>query len=110
MMLSRFGAIACFMGWLKKWGYGLTWKEVYVLAYGGLRGAIGISFALIVANDPAFDQKLKDIVLFDMAGNAVLTLIINGTTCGPLIKFLGLCVTSSVRNRVFLNLLEWLKQ
>lgn len=41
MILSRFGSIACFMSWLRKWGYGLTWKEVYVLAYGGLRGAIG---------------------------------------------------------------------
>ncbi len=55
MMLSRFSAIACFFPWLKKWGYGLTWKEVYVLTYGGLRGAIGISFALIVANDPEYD-------------------------------------------------------
>lgn len=44
MILSRFGSIACVMPWLKKWGYGLTWKEVYVLAYGGLRGAIGIFF------------------------------------------------------------------
>jgi len=41
MILSRFGSIACFMPWLKKWGYGLTWREVYVLAYGGLRGAVG---------------------------------------------------------------------
>jgi NhaP-type Na+/H+ or K+/H+ antiporter len=35
-------------------GYGLSWKEVYVLAYGGLRGAIGICFALIVAQDSDF--------------------------------------------------------
>lgn len=71
MILSRFGSIACFMSWLRKWGYGLTWKEVYVLAYGGLRGAIGIirikciklfivsiikgiSFAMIVANDDSY--------------------------------------------------------
>jgi hypothetical protein len=51
MILSRFASIACVMNWLRKWGYGLTWKEVYVLAYGGLRGAIGISFAMIVTND-----------------------------------------------------------
>ena len=44
MIVSRFASIACVMTWLKKWGYGLTWKEVYVLAYGGLRGAIGIFF------------------------------------------------------------------
>ncbi len=55
MILSRFGSIAIFMTWLKKWGYGLTWKEVYVLTYGGLRGAIGISFAMIVSNDHEYD-------------------------------------------------------
>lgn len=37
---------------------------------------------MIVANDDAYSQKLRDIILFDMAGNAILTLIINGTTTG----------------------------
>jgi len=45
------------------------------LAYGGLRGAIGIAFALIVANDNDFPIKFRSIVLFQMAGAAVLTLI-----------------------------------
>ena len=56
MMLARFGSIAIFMKWLRKWGYGLTWSEVYVLSYGGLRGAVGIAFAMIVANDRAYSQ------------------------------------------------------
>jgi hypothetical protein len=49
-------------------------------------------------------------VLFDMAGNAVLTLIINGTTAGPIIKSLGLCVISNVRQKVFVNFLQSLKE
>jgi NhaP-type Na+/H+ or K+/H+ antiporter len=51
MIAARFLAIAAFMKFLKNMGYGLTWKEVYVLTYGGLRGAVGISFALIVSRD-----------------------------------------------------------
>ncbi len=35
-------------------GYGLSWREVFVLTYGGLRGAVGIAFALIVSNDPHY--------------------------------------------------------
>jgi NhaP-type Na+/H+ or K+/H+ antiporter len=62
--VGRFMSIGLFMHWLKKWGYGLVWKEVIVLAYGGLRGAVGITFALIVAKDESLDDKLKDIILF----------------------------------------------
>lgn len=47
------------------------------MAYGGLRGAIGIAFALIVANDNDLPIKFRSIVLFQMAGAAVLTLISN---------------------------------
>ena len=89
MMIVRFSAIAIFMPILKRVAYGLTWVEVpliyllkefhplkvVVLAYGGLRGAIGIAFALIVANDSDFPIKFRSIVLFQMAGAAVLTLI-----------------------------------
>ena len=54
MMMARFFSIAIFMHWIKRMGYGLGWKEVIVLTYGGLRGAIGISFSLIIANEEAY--------------------------------------------------------
>jgi len=63
MILARFLAIASFMRFLPKMGYGLNWREVIVLTYGGLRGAIGIAFAMIVAKDDEFDQKTRDIVI-----------------------------------------------
>jgi NhaP-type Na+/H+ or K+/H+ antiporter len=59
MVFARFLSISLFMGYLPKLGYGLTWKEVYVLTYGGLRGAIGMSFALIVFNDTEYNQPLR---------------------------------------------------
>lgn len=51
MIGARFISISLFMGVLPSLGYGLTWRDVYVLTYGGLRGAIGLSFSLIVYND-----------------------------------------------------------
>jgi hypothetical protein len=44
-----------------------------------------------------------------MAGNAILTLIINGTTAGQLIKMLGLTNVSCVKERSFVNLMINLK-
>jgi NhaP-type Na+/H+ or K+/H+ antiporter len=35
-----------------------------VLTYGGLRGAVGITFAFIVAKDSSLPEKLKDIIIF----------------------------------------------
>jgi NhaP-type Na+/H+ or K+/H+ antiporter len=50
-MVGRFLAISIFMPWLTRTGYGLAWKEVIVLTYGGIRGAVGITFALLVVKD-----------------------------------------------------------
>jgi NhaP-type Na+/H+ or K+/H+ antiporter len=76
---------------------------VYVLAYGGLRGAVGIAFSLIVANNNSLPEKFRTIVLFDMAGCAFLTLVINAPTAGFFIRKLGLCVKSPVRVKIFMN-------
>jgi NhaP-type Na+/H+ or K+/H+ antiporter len=62
-----------------------------------LRGAIGLSFSLIVYNDTQYTDKLRDIVLFDMAGNVILTLLINGTTTGFFVKLVGMSSTSKVK-------------
>ena len=59
MMLSRFLSIMVFYKILKKHGYGFSLKDAIVLTYGGIRGAIGISFSLIVTNDSYFDENFK---------------------------------------------------
>ena len=63
-MVGRFLAIAVFMPWLQRIGYGLLWREIIVLTYGGIRGAVGITFALIVTKDDSLPEKLKDIIIF----------------------------------------------
>lgn len=44
---------------LRKTGYGLTKKELVVLIYGGLRGALGLCLALIVGVDEDLSQRFR---------------------------------------------------
>lgn len=62
-----------------------------------MRGAIGIAFALIVSHIGGLDAKYKSIVLFHMAGCALMTLVINAPTAGWIIKKIGLSVKSPTR-------------
>ena len=39
-------------------GYGLSFKEVVLCAYAGLRGAVGMSLALMVAADPGIPEYI----------------------------------------------------
>ena len=77
MMFCRFLSIMVVYKILKKHGYGFSMNDAIVLTYGGIRGAIGISFALIVSHDTFFDHKFKHILLLRISVCAFLTLISN---------------------------------
>lgn len=110
LMGCRFISIVCFFPLLRKYGYGLTMKEVLVLTYGGLRGSIGIAFALIVAKDEGLPIKWRDIILFHMSGVAVCTLVVNGTTLALIIKLLGLSTLSDIREKIYASFLSKLTE
>ena len=105
MLVCRFLSVVIFMPILQRTGYGLTWSELYVLVWGGIRGAIGICFALIIYEDPIYPTALKELVLLDMAGCAVLTLTLNGLTTSTLVVKMGLNTPSAVKTKVFNNFL-----
>ncbi len=75
---------------MKRIGYGLPVKDSKVLWYGALRGAIGLALALMVAGQESIPQVIRDQFLFYTAGIVMLTLMINATTIGYLVKKLGL--------------------
>ena len=91
---------------LKRLGYGITWKHAVILSYGGLRGAVGLTLALIVVETNSIPERTKAIILFHTAGIAFFTLMINGTTTGPLIKRLGLQRLSDVKRKLMKNILK----
>ena len=90
VQVIRAMTIIVFMPVLKRVGIGITWEKTMVLIWGGLRGAVSLALALIVAQDPAFPSALGDQVLFLCAGLVVLTILINGTTMGAVLAWLQL--------------------
>ena len=91
---------------IKRIGLSTTWQESCFLAYGGLRGAVGISLAISLDNSvwtytENETYRRKSTQLFGMiGGTAFLTLVINGSTAGPLLKKLGLAKSTVTRKKI----------
>jgi NhaP-type Na+/H+ or K+/H+ antiporter len=100
LMVIRF--LVNFMFWpiLRKMGYGMSFKEVLLSTYAGLRGAVGMSLALMVLVEPTIDYHIQDVILIHVGGLAMLTLIINATTTGTLVNKLGLTKESDIQKNI----------
>ncbi|EGR31636.1 sodium hydrogen exchanger family protein, putative [Ichthyophthirius multifiliis] len=96
-----------FMGFLpvlQKNGYQISQDEVYLLVWGGLRGALGLTISLIVLVDEEIQSsRLKQITVFYMAGISTITLVINGTTCGILVEYLNVIEFPGIRRKILQN-------
>lgn len=82
---------------MKRSGYGLNKKESIILTWGGLRGALGMTLALMVSYTPAIPEEIRSQVLFFTAGIVTLTLCVNATTMRWLLNKLGLIYTPTAR-------------
>ena len=98
--IVRFIVIVCMWPLLRITGYGLNFKQILVLVYGGLRGAVGLALALLVTKDPKVPEYVRDEVLFHMAGIAILTILINGNTTGFLVNYLKLSEVTPIQKRI----------
>lgn len=58
-----------------------------VLVYGGLRGALGMCLSLIVGVDNSLNERFRQLTVFYMCGMAMLTILVNGLTCGKLVSY-----------------------
>lgn len=83
---TRGSVIALFYPALVRMGYGFMWKEGLLCLYGGLRGAVGLAMALLVHGDTRIGAYDRARCAFHVAGLALLTLLINGTTWPALYK------------------------
>lgn len=82
-------------------------KETLFQVYGGLRGAVGIALAIALDSsvrrvaDPDSEYLDDTSKVFGMIGGiAFCTLMINGTTAGPLLIKLGLADSSETRKKI----------
>jgi NhaP-type Na+/H+ or K+/H+ antiporter len=90
IQVIRAVSVFAFMPLLKRVGVGLTPPKATVLVWGGLRGAVSLALALIVAQDTLLPKALGDQVLFLTAGIVVLTIVINSSTMSWVLRYLGL--------------------
>lgn len=95
--LVRMAMIAIFYPAMKRSGYGLSKREAVILCWGGLRGALGLTLALMVSYTLPIPESVRQQVLFLTAGIVTLTLTVNATTIGWLLRRLGLTRVSSAK-------------
>lgn len=88
MIISRVIMVLTFYPFLTRSGYGITSKELVVLIYGGLRGALGMCLSLFVGVDPSLNTRFRQLTVFYMCGMAMLTIVVNGLTCSKLVAWL----------------------
>lgn len=74
-----------------------------VMLWGGLRGAVSLTLALAVTENPDIDARIQHFIAVLAPGYVLLTLFVHGTTLRPLIRLLGLDKLSpaeqAMRNR-----------
>jgi NhaP-type Na+/H+ or K+/H+ antiporter len=89
---------------LARLGYGMSFSQVLLCSYAGLRGAVGMSLALMVAASDRVPRYIQDVILLHVAGVALLTLLINATTTGMLVRYLGLSRYSDIKKNILIGL------
>ncbi len=92
LMLIRAVSVFSLMPLLEHIGIGITKQKATVLVWGGLRGAVSLTLALIITQDTSIPEQLRDQILFLTAGIVFLTIVINGSTMEYLLKVLKLDV------------------
>ena len=84
LFVIRLVAILLFWPALTRMGYNLPIKNVVLMAYSGLRGAVSLCLALIVAQRN-IEDNVSNLIMFHTCGVVFLTLLINATTATWLI-------------------------
>jgi len=81
-------------------GYSLNWREIVVISWAGLRGAVGLVLALVLAEADIveavpFSDRTGKLFLFHMAGITTLTLLVNGASTPLVVRYLGIGARSA---------------
>merc|ERR1712166_1001009 len=102
MVIIRFVMMGILYFPLSKLGYGFErgWKDAFIGVWGGLRGAVGLILCLIIDEDSTICNDGAPFVVI-IGGATFLTLIVNGTTTGPIVNALGMLKDPEVQD--FLN-------
>ncbi len=110
IIIVRAIVISMFYPIMKNIGYGLSAKDGVIAWWGGLRGAIALALALIVASETSINHEIRAQILSITAGIVVLTSLINATTIKVLIDKLGLSKIGEARIQLRNQTISMLRQ
>jgi len=102
----RFAMLLAFLPLMNRLGGHVSFADVLVMTWGGLRGMVGLALAILVRQDLAgghLDEIDGDRILFLVGGIAALTLLVNATTSPRLVGALGITATPKGRNALIRN-------
>lgn len=85
----------------KLFGEDLDWKDQLVTVWAGLRGAVGLSLAMMVFGNENLCAPVRELIMFHTAGIVVLTVCINSVTMPYLINFLGMDAVSPSKQLIY---------
>ena len=108
--LIRYAMIMLLYPLMKRMGYGLTKRESVILTWGGLRGALAMTLALMVSYTPGILEDIRNQILFFTAAIVTLTLTINATTMRWLLNKMGLINVSSARVQMEYNIQKSIRE
>ena len=108
--IIRFVMITLLYPMMKRLGYGLNKRESIILTWGGLRGALAMTLALMVSYTPVIPEVIRGQILFFTASIVTLTLTINATTMRWLLHRMGLIHSSSARIQMEYNIQKSLRE
>jgi NhaP-type Na+/H+ or K+/H+ antiporter len=108
LILIRFVLLFSFYPITKSIGLGTNVQETLFSSFAGLRGAVGIALAIYIDNivDIASYEIETNRLFGYVGGVAFLTLAINATLAGPLLRRLGLADRPVIREKV-INVMHW---
>jgi len=113
LTLLRFGLLFAslpLLRWLHPDRRPVEVPDAIVMGWGGLRGAVGLAMGVqVILNSK--EQNLSKIhagvqdsdpdrVLFFVRGVALMTMVINATTCPALVTYLGITKERSAKRRL----------
>ena len=90
--------------------YKLDVGNTILVAWGGLRGAVGLALALIIeADDRVVVPLVREKFIFHVAGIVILTLCVNGVTTQYIVVYFGLSKIEDRRKKLMRDRFEELQ-
>lgn len=92
----------------KYFGEDLEWKDQLITVWAGLRGAVGLSVAMMVFGNDKLCEPVRELVMFHTAGIVVLTVCLNSITMPHLVSLLKLDRISPSQQHIYDQAMETL--